>query len=432
MTPNLNPRKSSVLDACSPSLTVFVLLAGTVGVRGQPGQPVLSPPPSISVTPPALSDYQAAETGLPQSAEQWTALPLGNLFQWGPVKLHPHFYYSLSHADGLLARPGDPESTLINTFSPGILFVIGDHWTLDYTPSWQWYSNDKFQNTLSHNVALNGWTTYEDWIFGLSQAYRLFTAPVVQTGTQTEQESFDTALTAAYRFNSKVSADFSLNQYFQSAQNEFGQTYESYRQWSTLDWVNYQFLPRFNAGLGIGGGYVNVETGSDMTFEQFQGRINWVITGKSSFVLHGGLEYRQFLSGGASPLLNPVFGASFVTQLTPKTVLSLNADRVVSASYFVNETSESTSVSLSLGQKISTKLLLSVSGSYGHVDYTSSLPGLTPLGGYDFWTFNTRLSYPIISRGAVSAVYQFSKNDSTDQSLSFTLHQVSLELTYSF
>jgi hypothetical protein len=104
----------------------------------------------------------------------------------------------------------------------------------------------------------------------------------------------------------------------------------------------------------------------------------------------------------------------------------------VSASYFANETSESTSVGASLGQTITKKLLLSLSGSYGHVDYTSSLPGLTPLGGYDYWTFNTRLSYPIISRGSIAAVYQFSKNNSSDPGLSFTLNQVSLELTYSF
>jgi hypothetical protein len=196
--------------------------------------------------------------------------------------------------------------------------------------------------------------------------------------------------------------------------------------------VNYQFLPHFNAGLGIGAGYVNVDTGSDMTFEQFQGRINWVVTGKSSLVLHGGLEYRQFLTGGASSLLNPVFGASFVTQLSQKTSLSINADSAVTASYFVNETSESTSVNASLGQKISTKLLLSLSGSYGHVSYSSSLPGLAPLGGYNFWTFSTRLNYHIISRAGVSAFYQFSKNDSADPGLAFTLNQVGLELTYSF
>jgi len=429
MIPNLYTRRNSVLDAYSPSLTAFVLLAGTVAVRAQS---VLTVPPSVSATPPALAEFQAAETGLPQAGEQGSPVPLGNLLHWGPVTLHPHLAYSLSHADGLLAQPGDPESTLINSFSPGITFLIGSHWALQYTPTWLWYSNGKFQNTLAHNVALNGWTAYEDWTLGLSQAYRLFTAPVVATGTQTEQESFDTALSASYRVNSKVSVDFGLNQDFQSAQNEFGQSYESYRQWSTLDWVNYQFLPHFNAGLGIGAGYVNVQTGSDMTFEQFQGRVNWVITGKSSFLLHGGLEYRQFLSGGASPLLNPVFGASFVTQLTKKTTFSLNAERVVSASYFVNETSESTSVSVSLGQQISNKLLLSLSGSYGHVDYTSSLPGLAPISSYDYWTFNTRLSYPIVTRGSIAAVYQFSKNDSTDQSLSFTLNQVSLELTYSF
>src|SRR5436190_17387765 len=180
MIPNLYTRRSSVLEVYSPSLTAFVLLAGTVAVRAQP---VLTAPPPISVTPPALAEFQAAETGLPQGAEQGTTIPLGNLLQWGPVTLHPHFFYSLSHADGLLAAPGDPESTLINQFSAGLTFVIGTHWNLDYSPTWQWYSNNKFQDTFSHNVALHGFTAYEDWTLGLSQTYHSFSAPIVQTGT---------------------------------------------------------------------------------------------------------------------------------------------------------------------------------------------------------------------------------------------------------
>jgi len=104
MIPNARPRKSSVLVPYSPPLAAFALLAGTVGLRAQP---VLTAPPPVSVTPPALAEFQAAETGLPeQGAEQATTFPLGKLLTWGPVTLHPHFYYSLSHADGLLASPG--------------------------------------------------------------------------------------------------------------------------------------------------------------------------------------------------------------------------------------------------------------------------------------------------------------------------------------
>jgi hypothetical protein len=410
------------------TLRTGLLLSLLAGAAPAPAQTVLTPPPAISTTPPALQEFRASEAGVLPPAEEATGISLGTLpFQWGPVNLRPHLFYSLSYADGLLSNPGQPESTIINQFSPGMLFVIGSHWTLDYTPTLRWYSNDKFSDGVDHSVNLNGWTAYEDWTFGLSQAYASFSAPLAQTGTQTDQESFRTGLNAAYRFNSKVSADFGLNQDFESAQD-----FQSYHQWSTMDWVNYQFWPRFNAGLGVGAGYVDVDTGADATFEQFQGRIGWRATDKTSLLVHGGLEYRQFLSGGASPLLNPVFGLALQSQLTKTTTLSVTADGGVSASYFENQTSESTSVNVDLTQAVSAKLILSMGGTFGTTSYTSSATGAPAASGYDYTSFRTRLSYMIIKRGSVAVSYQYNNNSSAEPGLSFTSNQVSLELSYSY
>ena len=52
--------------------------------------------------------------------------------------------------------------------------------------------------------------------------------------------------------NSKMSLDLALNQNFVSADQ-----FSSYNEWSTMDWLNYQFWPRLNAALGAGGGYDN-------------------------------------------------------------------------------------------------------------------------------------------------------------------------------
>ena len=320
----------------------------------------------------------------------------------------------LFRSDGLLSAPGEPSSSIINQFSPGMLFTIGSHWTLDYTPTWQWYANNSFNDTLSHSVALSGWTAYEDWTFGLSQTYSRSSGSLAQTGTQTAQESFGTALNSSYRFNSKVSADLSLSQSFQSAEQ-----FQGSRQWSTMDYLNYQFWPRFNAGLGVGAGYVDVDVGANTASEQFQGRIAWRATDKTSLVFHGGFEYQQFQSGGASALLNPVFGLSLQTRLGKKTSLSITADRSVSVSYFANQTPETTSVNVNLAQALSAKLNLSVGGSYGTTSYASTAVGVGAAGGYDYTSVQTRLSYSLIKRGTVSATYQFSNNSSSANSKAF-------------
>src|SRR6185503_14648059 len=104
-----------------------------------------------------------------------------------------------------------------------------------------------------------GGTAYEDWVFGLSQGFTRSSAPLVETGTQTEQDAYTTALNGSYRMNSKMSLDLGLNQNFR-----FAQGLQNSREWSTLDWLNYQFFPRLDVAIGAGFGYVDVDTGPDM------------------------------------------------------------------------------------------------------------------------------------------------------------------------
>jgi hypothetical protein len=65
--------------------------------------------------------------------------------QLGPITLHPHLDYQLSYGNGLQSSPGQPHNTIANQVSPGILFDLGEHWTLDYTPTLIYYSSSSFQ-----------------------------------------------------------------------------------------------------------------------------------------------------------------------------------------------------------------------------------------------------------------------------------------------
>ncbi|HMJ25554.1 MAG TPA: hypothetical protein VK475_06980, partial [Pyrinomonadaceae bacterium] len=274
--------------------------------RAVEAQSVLTPPPAFSVSPPALQQFQAEEQGVIKSPEQVSALALQTLFgPWGPVTLRPHVFYRFSYADGIESSPGDHQVTIIHELSPGMLFVIGQHWTLDYSPTLRFFSNNQFHNSLDHSLNLSGWMSYEDWVFSLSQGYSRSSAPLVETGAQTDQESYFTGINASYRFNSKLSVDLAISQSFVLAQQ-----FDSSRSWSTTEYLNYQLWPRLNVAIGMVFSYTDVDFGPDMTSEQLQGRISWRATDKTSFECHAGAEDRQFLSGGAPDLINPVFGLS--------------------------------------------------------------------------------------------------------------------------
>ena len=132
----------------------------------------------------------------------------------GPFAVFPHLLYSATYGNGIEAQPGQNSTTVINTVAPGLLLRMGSHWTLDYTPSLSFFSSPLFHDTTDQNVLLMGGTTYRDWSFSLSQSYVATAQPLVETGTQIEQEAYATALNAIWQMNGKLSLQLGLEPEF--------------------------------------------------------------------------------------------------------------------------------------------------------------------------------------------------------------------------
>jgi hypothetical protein len=363
-------------------------------------------------------------------------------FHWGLLTLRPHVFYSLIYADGLQSSPSNHQSTAINEISPGMLINIGRHWTLDYTPTLTFYSNRHFQDSFDQSALLTGGTSYGDWDFGLSQSYASTTDLQVETAAQTPTETYSTALHASWNFGDRMSVNFGLQQNFQftslpglgggaNPQPNAFQTLDNSHDWSTFEWLNYQFAPKFDAGVGAGVGYVGVDTGPDQTYEQLQGRVNWRATDKISISVNAGFEDRQFQTGGAGDLFNPLFGAAIQYQPFEHTRISLNASRSVAPSYFQDQVQENTSVSVSLNQRLLQKFYFDLGVGYNSIDSA----GTTGLGGTrtdNYYFLNARLSHPFLKRGTLAIFYQHTENSSSQPGFGYASNQVGLEVGYSY
>lgn len=400
---------------------LLCLLAFAVAAEAQP---VIMQPPQYTVPPPALQEVQnnGMQVFNPE-APFLEMLQNDNPFQWGPVSFHPSVSYQFLYGTGIQSSPGNNAATILQTVSPNFLFIIGSHWTLDYSPSWTFYSSSQFQDTLSHTATLSWGMSTEDWVLGFSQGYSRSDAPSVEIGGQTEQEIYTTAFNASYQFNDKMSLDMGLNQSLnyvgngENPTNLFQNLANSY-SWSTMEWLNYEFWPRLNAGIGAGVGYTIQDGSPDSLNEQYQARVNWRATDKISFQLSGGLEDQQYLSGGAGDLLAPVFGASIQYQPFEHTQLSVGASRTVSSSVFQNQVAESTRVTADLNQRLLGKLNLDLGGVYGTTKY-DSLATLSNQIGFgasrndDYYSFSARLTCPLFKGATISFFYQYSDNSSS-------------------
>jgi hypothetical protein len=389
-------------------------------------QSVIAPPPSVSFTPSAMRDLPPGEMQVftPESSFA-DFLDNVQLLQWGPVTVRPHVNYQFLSGGGIQSAPGQSHDTIVQSVSPGVLFEISPHWTLDYTPTMTIYSGTNFQNTLEHAVTLTGGTAFENWTFGLSQTFNYSSSPDVQTGTQITQEIFSTAINASRPLNSKMSVDLGASQNL-----DFVRGYQDTLQWATMDWLNYQFWPRLVVGVGAGFGYVNATP--DNVFEQLQGRVNWRATDKISFSINAGGEYTEFLSGGANPLLNPVFGAAIQYQPFDHTQLSLAANRAVSTSYFQDAVTENTSVSADLNQRLLKNFNLDVGAAYNTVAYVASSSVVSTNRTDDTYSLNVQLSTTFFKRVSTSVFYRYTDNVSDAKGFNYLSHQVGFNVGYQF
>ena len=412
-----------------PCLT---LLAVTLFAGSGNGQGILAPPPlEFSQPKPPLRSSgkpllsEAPPPPLIEAAEKQLHL--------GPVEFHPHLLYRYSYGDGIPSSPGQREKTSINEISPGVSFALGPLWHLDYTPTLRYYTSSEFRDTVDHSVALTGGTTYRDWSFGLAQRYALTSEPLAETASQTDQEMYGTSLNANRQLGSHLSLELALNQNLRFVdENSSSESLTDSFEWSTLDWLNYQFYPNLGAAVGVGFGYVNVDVGSDMTYEQVQGRINWQAGEKLGLVLNGGMDVRQFLDEDVSDLVNPIFGLSIEYRLFEETMLTIEGSHAVNASYFQNQVTETTEIGGSLRQRLFGKIFLDVNGGYRFSAYRATATGLSVSREDDNFYYNIRLSTSFLKRGTIAVFYHANENTSDDTGFSYSSEQVGVEVGFRY
>ena len=356
-----------------------------------------------------------------------------NELRWGPIVFHPRFFYRMSYGDQLQAAPGVQEESFLHEISAAMTFDLGEHWRLDYAPSMLYYSSDEFEDTLNHTIGLSGSTTYQDWAFGLAQSCFLGSNLRTETGGQTEEENYATSLTASRLLGSQMSLDMSLHQSlrFVGEGNSTLALTDS-KDWSTVNWLNYQLAQHLGLAVGFTFGYVDVRVGSDMTYEQIQGRINWQAGEKLSLLLTGGADLRQFIDSDISDLLNPLFGLTIEYKVLEQTTLSVNANHAVNASYFANQVTENTSVGAGLRQRLFGKLNVDISGGYGFSSYTSTASGLSVDRQDDSFYYGARLGTTFLKRGTISVFYYASENTSNESGFSYSNNQIGVEIGYRY
>ncbi len=128
--------------------------------------------------------------------------------------------------------------------------------------------------------------------------------------------------------------------------------------------INYVYSPKLVIGLGATGG-VNSSDGStsDQTFEQMNVRANYIVSGKISLSISGGLEFRQFGGGGDS--ISPVYEIAGSYRPFENMIITIaGSRRTDSSASLAGQDYSDTNISLTFSQRLFSRVNLGLGVGY--------------------------------------------------------------------
>lgn len=406
---------------------LFFAVGATTGHAQSIFAPAVALPSAKTTTTPSPAVPAASGFGSALASD----LPL---VKRGPLAIRPHVEYRILYGSGIEAGPGNPRDTSIQSVAPGALFEIGQYWRLDYTPTWTFYSNEAFRDTVDQAATLTARWPHPRGMAGLAQIYQSSHAVLAETGRQTHQQSYATLVEASYKIGQHTlfETNASRNARYANAVVDAPEwTTSDWVQWSSSNWLRYEFTPRLSAGAGVSAGYSQIGVGADMHFIQPQLQVIWRPSDKLSFAAQGGREIRRFARDTRPALNSPLYTASAAYQILPTTKLSLGATRSISASYFANEVTKSRGWTAGFEQRFLRRLYLAAELTEQETGYLRTDAELGDRSDR-YHALNLRLTTVLVHRLSVALLYQTGRNSSTRAAYAFRSNQYGLETSLRF
>jgi hypothetical protein len=397
-------------------------------------QPVIAPTPVTSVQPSAET-LTTGHTPAPRFSSIDSALASDlPLYRFGAFAFHPHASYRVLHASGVEWDPGRLTNTSLQTVAPGLAVDAGDHWRLDYTPTWNWYSNAVFKDSLDHATEVAGVYDYDDWTYALLGNYTSLHPVLVETGRQTKEIRYDVRAHVRGQIGRRTTLELAGGHSYYEAlplTAVAGWDASHTTEWTGSLTARYAATERTTAGVGVTVGHGDPTLGPASTFTRPEAQLHWTPTDRIDLAATGGVEHRHY-HGGAGNLNSPIYGGELRYRPFDVTMLSLGGTQSVSPSYLSNLVAKSRVWHVALEQRLLERFYATAGYTDHRTNYTSSDPGLPQLRTDRMDTFTARFAAAIYRRGTLAVFWQNSRITTSDIGFTYTTRQIGLEATLRF
>lgn len=284
-----------------------------------------------------------------------------------------------------------------------------------YNLSASFFSENGEQNSVDHDALIYGRLEGAKLTIAGRLYYQTLSDRDIEVGNRANRAVYGGEITSNYAFSGKTS--FELN-FFNHGYDYAKQL--DWQEWIIEDWVNYEVLPKTKVSIGSRFGLVSVESSPMQTFEQMVARMSYLPSAKLGFSFDGGVEWRQFGSGGGDEMFG-VFSFSGTYLPFDGTLVAIKAYRNNSASVVITDANvTSTGFSALIRQRFLQRYFFTVEGGYEISDYHSRLSGSLADRRDETTYLKSGISFELTKKLSVEAAFQYRQNDSSRKDLSFT------------
>src|SRR5256886_6151469 len=411
--------------------TLNLLLLSARGQNTEPG-PISSEPP-----------LPAGEISRPSREVQVETNPVNENFR--------RFRYNVGvtvrevYDDNINISSTNRTSDSFTVIEPAIHLGFGDsaggfnYLTFDYIASVYFFAEQTERNGVEHLIHLAGQHDFGHLILGLSQDVRILDGTNLSSLSNTTGAQANTDVGRATRVNTyttTVNANYDLTgKLFLSSQLGYAisdyETLISSQVASGNIYINYVYSPKLVIGLGATGG-VNSSDGptSDETFEQMNVRANYIVSGKISLSISGGIEFRQF-GGGDS--VSPVYEIAGSYRPFENTTVTIAGSRHTnsSASLGGQDYSETT-ISLTFSQRLFSRVNFGLGIGYTNSEYLSATTGTATARSDDYFYIEPSIDVDITRYWSIGFYYLYRQDSSTLALFSFYDNQFGVRTSLTF
>jgi hypothetical protein len=431
---------------------------GTLGLHAQEGAPGAALPDATVDGSQSVDAGQSVDVGqqartpnaAPATAEDAAALAQsydapdpaeanGNAepeAQSRPWKVNLHGTVGTRYDSNVFISSSNEKADLISTVSAGGGITLGDYTAkqnnyviADYAGTEELFARGTAQNAYNQQALLD-----TKAIFG----------HLTVSGTFQFSDTADGSIDIGTRARSQittgeVSARLSLSDksFVQADAQVTAAHYDLYLgSDDSRAGLSFHYIADPNLTLGVGGmgGVLNVQDGSQQTYEQALGSAQLAVDSLYTLKVAGGVERRQ-MSGANSPnsLVTPVLELAGDYKMLQRLDLSLTAyRRVLNSAYYSSYDYISTGVSAGCRYELNPQVTLMIEGGYQNLAYRDAGSGNLLSRTDDYFFMRPALAYAPSHYWSIEVFYLYRADGSSNAASTFTDTQAGANLNVTF